>query len=113
MFHLPRNPCWGKTVEMESINREDGDNLNFIVFYFKWIGDIIQGEAGRGKAGQRIAEEVVQKFPVTFIISFAAVIPAVFVSFLIGLLRHRRWITTLGGIIYLFTALPAFSWGIS
>lgn len=100
-----------KAIEIVSTNSEYKENLNFIDFYLKWIGDIIRGEAGRGKAGQRITEEVGQKFPVTFTISFASVIPALSVSFLIGLLRHRRWITTVGGIIYLFTTLPAFFLG--
>ncbi|MEW6603047.1 MAG: ABC transporter permease, partial [Nitrospirota bacterium] len=90
--------------------KEDGEHGPSIS-YMDWLKNVIQGEFGRGKSGQSVSEEIMQKLPVTFIISFASIVPAVLVSFFIGLFNDSRSVNAASNIIYLLTALPAFFLG--
>ncbi len=79
--------------------------------YIAWIGNVISGNLGRGKAGQRISEEMTEKFKVTLGLAFFALIPALTISFILGLSQNVRWVGISGNVILFFTTLPAFFMG--
>lgn len=84
---------------------------NFLCSYIGWISGLFQWELGRTSAGQKVTEEIKEKLPITFILSFMSFLPAIFISFLLGLSREKRSINRIKNIFCLLTALPAFFLG--
>ncbi len=87
------------------------ESRNFPAFYIEWVKSILNGNLGRIMAGQRIAEEIKTRFMVTFTLSFTSLVPALFVSFIIGLFINKPYLNWSGNIIYLLASLPAFLLG--
>lgn len=90
-------------------------STGFFSGYFKWLKEVFQGNFGRVLAGQSVSEEIRQKWPVTFILSFSSILVAVLISFFTGLLttafKHKLWMKGGTLIIYLLSSLPAFFLG--
>ncbi len=89
---------------------EKGDQ-NFLNSYIEWINGLFHWELGRTKAGQKVTEEIKERLPITFVLSFASFLPAILISFLLGLSMNKDKINILKGLFCLFTALPAFFLG--
>jgi peptide/nickel transport system permease protein len=86
----------------------------FPVFYFVWLGNAVFGRLGYTATGQPIAREAFQKFSTTLVLSLAALIPALVVSFLVGFGLARPEGRERVGWLYsvtLATSLPAFVLG--
>jgi len=86
-------------------------NHNFLSSYMAWITGVFQWELGTNKGGQKITEEIKEKLPITFTLSFASFLPAIIVSFFIGLRKDKGLITITKNVIFILTALPAFFLG--
>lgn len=80
-------------------------------YYIEWVKDILTGNFGRIMAGQSIAEEIKARFLLTFKLSLFSLIPALFISLIIGLLGNKRFVNWGGNFTYLLASLPAFLLG--
>lgn len=89
---------------------EKGDQ-NFLTSYIEWINGLFHWELGRNKAGQKVTEEIKEKLPITFVLSFASFLPAILISFLLGLSIDEGKINIPKSLLCLLTALPAFFLG--
>lgn len=87
------------------------ESKKFPYFYIEWVKSILKGNPGRIMAGQRVAEDIKVRFLVTFKLSFASLIPALFISLLLGLVNNKRYINLGRNTIYLLASLPAFLLG--
>ena len=95
----------------EKTEEKDEMKRGFFGFYLSWIGNVVSGNLGRGKAGQKTTEEMKEKLKVTLSLACVALVPALAISFLLGLLQQVVWIKTSGKVILFFTTLPAFFLG--
>lgn len=89
----------------------EAKNKKTRISYVRWLSDIFKGDMGRGATGQEISEEIKQRFPVTFILAFTSIIPALLISFILGLFPEVVWIKKTKILIYIVTSLPAFFLG--
>lgn len=94
------------TWETQQGNRSDGS-----ISYWEWLWGLAKGDLGRIKSGQSVYEEVKNRVLVTFLLSFISLVPAAFVSLILGLFSCKRSVRIGGAVISLLTSLPAFLLG--
>ena len=68
----------------------------FIVRYFSWLGDAVQGDLGESyiNRGQSVSETIKDRLPVTAELAFLAILMAVVAAVPIGILgayRQGKW----------------------
>lgn len=97
--------------EQVKISERKNENKSSLNFYMAWLKGLFRGEMGRGLAGQEMAEEIGQRFPVTLTLSLASFALALLISFIMGLLDEGSFTGIGRVVIYLFTSLPAFFFG--
>lgn len=83
------------------------------VQYFRWIGDLLQGDMGRSlRTSQPVFDNLVARLPITFELTFLSVLLSVILAFPLGILsavRHNSWADFIVRLIGLFgLSLPNF-----
>lgn len=94
-----------------ALQTEHKKSSGFLADYTRWWHGVLLGDIGRGEAGQRVAEEIKEKLPVTFILSSFSFFPAIIISLFLGLSEDNCKIRILKNTIYFLSALPAFFLG--
>ena len=121
----PGDPVDFFVNEETGISREDltaleekfGLNEPAYVRYFKWLGQIVQGDLGyRFKNGDPVAEVLQQRMQRTLILVGAALLIAIVggvtLGVFIGLRQYSFWDFSLTGLSFIGISMPAFIAGI-
>ena len=91
------------------------DTPDVIASYGDWLGSVLRFDLGTSRSGLSLVDELKEKAPLTFKLSLAAYLAAIFAAALIALtraFRPRDRIVQIGHYsTYLITALPAFVLG--
>ena len=121
----PGDPIDFFVNEETGIGREDlvaleekfGLDQPAYVRYFKWLGNIAQGDLGfRFKNGDDVAEVLGERLLRTLILMFAAlsiaIVGGVLLGVFIGLRQYSFWDFSLTGLSFIGISMPAFIAGI-
>ena len=103
--------------DLAALEEKFGLNQPAYVRYFKWLGNIAQGNLGfRFKNGDDVAEVLGQRLQRTLILMGAAlliaIIGGVLLGVFIGLRQYSFWDFSLTGLSFVGISMPAFIAGI-
>ncbi|MBI4200369.1 MAG: ABC transporter permease [Chloroflexi bacterium] len=106
------------TKELAEAYRKDlGLDRPFLVRYFRWLGNIAQGDLGRSiRTGSSMSEELVQRYQVTLELALGSILVTMLIAVPIGIysaLRPRSAGDYLGTVFAISgVAMPNFFMGI-
>ena len=78
-------------AQIEELREEMGLNDPFLVRYGRFILNLVQGDLGTSyKTGLDVMQQIMQRIPYTFLLSFAALLFAVIVGIPAGIISARE-----------------------
>jgi len=114
MDMTPGNPAVAKlgvdaTVEqIEALEEEMGLNDPFLVRYGRFIWDLLHGDLGTSyKNNLDVMDQIMQRMPYTFLLSFAALLFAICVGIPAGIISARKQYTVFDNITMVITLIGA------
>jgi peptide/nickel transport system permease protein len=103
---------------VDQIRADLGLDDPFLVRYFNWLGDAVQGDLGESyiNRGQSVAGTIADRVPVTAQLAFMAIVMAVILAVPIGVLgayKQGKWQdTTTSAWVQIALSIPNFIFGI-
>ena len=116
----PVNIILGDQATEESrmeLREELGLNDPLLTRYFKYMGGVLKGDMGKSyKNSLDVADQIMERFPNTVILSFCAILIAILVGIPIGIIsaRHQNTILDRVSMIFALTgiSMPVFWLGL-
>lgn len=104
-------------AEIEMMREEWGLNGPLIERYFRYLGDLLQGDMGMSLSLKRpVAEVFIERLPATLILAFAATVVALVISVPLGIAAATHHRSLLDGISMVLAmigvSMPAFWLGL-
>lgn len=102
---------------IDQVREELGLNEPFLVRYFEWLGNALQGDLGQSYiTDQPVMETILQRVPVTAQLAFMAVLLAVVLALPIGIIgayKRSKWPDTISSAgVQVALSIPNFIIGI-
>ena len=95
-------------AQIEELREEMGLNDPFLVRYGRFILNLVQGDLGTSyKTGLDVMEQIMQRIPYTFLLSFAALLFAVIVGIPAGIISARHQYTLFDNCTMVLTLIGA------
>ena len=100
--------------QIEELREEMGLNDPFLVRYGRFVLNLVQGDLGTSyKTGLDVMQQIMQRIPYTFLLSFAALLFAVIVGIPAGIISARHQYTVFDNCTMVLTLAPPlriFGW---
>jgi peptide/nickel transport system permease protein len=124
VFLLPGDPAEllappGSEGVAEQIAADTGLDSGPIVYYFKWLGDLVQGDLGtyyQGSAGTPVSDNVKNALPASLQLILYTQIVALLISVPLGILtayRENKWIDrVISSSAFALASFPGFALGL-
>ena len=94
--------------QIEELREEMGLNDPFPVRYGRFVLDLVQGDLGTSyKTGLDVMQQIMQRIPYTFLLSFAALLFAVIVGIPAGIISARHQYTVFDNCTMVLTLIGA------
>ena len=114
MDMTPGDPAVAKlgvdaTIEqIEDLRDEMGLNDPFLVRYGRFMVNLVRGDLGTSyKTGLEVMDQIMQRMPYTFLLSFAALLFAIVVGIPAGIISARRQYTIFDNVTMVLTLIGA------
>lgn len=112
VWALPGNPFAGKCGDkpcppeyIAMMTEKYNLNDNVVVAYFKYLGQLLQGNLGETFAGRSVAEELARAFPVTLRLALMAIAFEIIIGITAGILAALRRGKFLDNLVLVSTLL--------
>lgn len=94
--------------QIEELREEMGLNDPFLVRYGRFVLNLVQGDLGTSyKTGLDVMQQIMQRIPYTFLLSFAALLFAVIVGIPAGIISARHQYTVFDNCTMVLTLIGA------